>query len=172
MEKCGDAYSLNLPFRLTALRVIMGHANDWFDSWQNECHKTPDASNAEAYQKLCRKCEDWACKERLDADSNAVNQDIGGVDDGGGGEQDDEAYYDECGNWRDDVGNHWPADFDDAGDTNEISKGKGKGAGPQCYQCGGWGHIGRNCPSKGAVNGTGGGKGGNAPVDFRGRAGR
>ena len=56
LEKYGDAYSLNMPFRVTALRAIMGSANDWLDSWHNECYKTPGASNTEACQKLCRKC--------------------------------------------------------------------------------------------------------------------
>ena len=78
LEKFGDAYSLNLPFRVTAFRVILGHASDWFDSWQNECYKTPDALNMGAYQKRYRKCEDWARRKRLDADSNAINQEIGG----------------------------------------------------------------------------------------------
>ena len=47
LEKYGAAYSLNLPFRVTALRVIMSHASDWFNSWENECFKTPDALNME-----------------------------------------------------------------------------------------------------------------------------
>ena len=85
LEKYGNAYSLNLPFRVTALRVIMGHASDWFDSWQHDCYKTPDALTQDAYQKLYRKCEDWARRKRLDADSSYVNQEIGGVD--GGGEE-------------------------------------------------------------------------------------
>ena len=74
LEKYGEAYSLNLPFRVTALRVIMGHASDWFDSWQNECYKTPDALTLEAHQKFYRKREDWARRKRLDADTNAVAQ--------------------------------------------------------------------------------------------------
>ena len=101
LEKFGDSYALNLPFRVTALRTIMHHANDWFDSWQAECYKTPDSLNMEAYLKLYRKCEDWARKKRLDADTRAVNQEIGGVDKGGeeGGEH--EGYYDGDGNWWD-----------------------------------------------------------------------
>ena len=61
LEKYGDAYSLPLHFRVTALRaIIMGHASDWFDSWQNECYKTPGASNQESYQQLNRIREFWA----------------------------------------------------------------------------------------------------------------
>jgi len=157
LEKYGDAYSLGLPFRVTALRRIMGHASDWFDSWQNECYKTPDALNLEAFQKLYRKCEDWARRKRLDADKDIVTQEIGEVDDDGG--KCDEGEYDEYGNWWDYDGNFYPADFS-GGDANEVTKGKGKGAVPQCYQCGGWGHIGRKCPNKGAGKGQGGGKGG------------
>ena len=55
--------------------------------------------NLEAYQKLYRKCEDWARRRRLDADSNVINQEIGGVDGEGGEEQDEEGGYDEYGNW-------------------------------------------------------------------------
>ena len=36
LEKYGTAYSLNHPFRVTAPRVIMSHASDWFNSWENE----------------------------------------------------------------------------------------------------------------------------------------
>ena len=54
LEKYGDAYPLNVPFRVAALRVIMGHASDWFDSWQNECYKTQHALYLEAYHKLYR----------------------------------------------------------------------------------------------------------------------
>ena len=68
--------------------------------------------------------------------------------------------FDEYGNWWSNDGDFWPAEVTGAGDTNEVSKGKGKGAGPQCYSCGGWGHIGRNCPNRGAGKGAGGGKGG------------
>ena len=78
LEKFGDACALNLPFRVTALRAIMHRASDWFDSWQAECYKTPDSLNLEAYQKLCRRCEDWARKKRMDADAHAVNQETGG----------------------------------------------------------------------------------------------
>ena len=74
LEKFGDAYALNLPFRVTALRTIMHRANDWFDSWQAECYTTPDSLNMDAYLKLYRKCEDWARKKRLDADTQAGNQ--------------------------------------------------------------------------------------------------
>ena len=165
LEKYGNAYSLNLPFRVTALRVIMGHASDWFDSWQHDCYKTPDALTYEAYQKLYRKCEDWARRKRLDADSNNVNQEIGGVDDDGENEDpfaDVEGDFDEYGNWGSNDGDFWPADPANGGETNEVTKGKGKGKGngPQCYNCGGWGHIGRNCPNRGAGKGAGGGKGG------------
>ena len=52
----------------------------------------------EAYQKLYWRCEDWARKKRLDADTQAVNQDIGGVDKGGEGQEEDEGYYDDDGN--------------------------------------------------------------------------
>ena len=31
LEKYGPAYSLNLPFRVMALRTIMSHAGDWFE---------------------------------------------------------------------------------------------------------------------------------------------
>ena len=55
----------------------MGHASDLFDSWQHERYKTPDALNLDAYQKLYRKCEDWARRKRLDADSSNANQEIG-----------------------------------------------------------------------------------------------
>ena len=89
LEKFGDARALNLPFRVTALRAIMHRASDWFDSWQTECYETPGALNLEAYQTLYRRCEDWARKKRLDADANAADQEIGGVDAGGegGGEE-------------------------------------------------------------------------------------
>ena len=66
LENYGNAYSLGLPFRVTALRVIMGHASDWFDSWQHDCYKTPDALNLETYHKLYRKCEYWASRRRLE----------------------------------------------------------------------------------------------------------
>ena len=161
LEKYGAAYSLNLPFRVTALRVIMSHASDWFNSWENECFKTPDALNMETYLKLYRKCEDWARRKRLDADSHGVNQEIGGVD--GGGEEDNlPGWYDEQGNWWKSDGDFYPADPDPTVEANEVNRGKGKGGGggPQCYQCGGWGHIGRNCPNKGAGKSKGGGKGG------------
>ena len=71
-----------------------------------------------------------------------------------------EGDFDEYGNWWSNDGDFWPVEVTGAGDTNEVSKGKGKGAGPQCYSCGGWGHIGRNCPNRGAGKGAGGGKGG------------
>ena len=161
LEKYGNAYSLGLPFRVTALQVIMHHASDWFDSWQHDCYKTPDALTLEAYLKLYRKCEDWARRKRLEADSNNVNQEISQVD--GKGEEEDPyanepGEYDEYGNWWNHDGDCWPANA--AGEANEVTKGKGKGGGPQCYQCGGWGHLGRNCPNKGAGKGQGGGEGG------------
>ena len=37
LEKYGPACSLPLPFRVTALRIIMTHAGDWFDDWQRDC---------------------------------------------------------------------------------------------------------------------------------------
>ena len=160
MEKYVDAYYLSPPFKVTVVRAIMGHASDWFDSWQHECYKTPDALNSEAYQKLYRKCEDWAGRKRLDADSTNVHQEIGGVD---GGEEEDpygnvDGDYDDYGNWWSTEGDFWPADVTIGGEANEVTKGKGRGSGPQCYQCGGWGHIGRNCPNEGAAKGAGGGK--------------
>ena len=42
LEKYGPAYSLNLPFRITALRTIMSHAGDWFEDWHQDNFKTPD----------------------------------------------------------------------------------------------------------------------------------
>ena len=142
----------------------MHHASDRFDSWQHECYKTPDALTLEAYLKLYRKCEDWARRKRLDADSNNVNQEIGGVD---GGNEEESQYnnvegdYDEYGNWWSSDGDLWPADPTNGGEANEVTKGKGKGkgTGPQCYACGGWGHLGRDCPNRGAAKGAGGGKG-------------
>ena len=84
--------------------------------------------------------------------------------DGNGEEEDlyanEKGDYDEYGNWWSVDGDFWPASVTDAGGANEVTKGKGKGAGPQCYRCFGWGHIGRNCPNKGARKGQGGGKGG------------
>ena len=160
LEKYGDDYRLGLPFRVTALRVIMGHASDWFDSWEHDCYKTPDALNSEAYLKLFRKCEDWARRKRLDADSSNINQGISGVD--GNGKEDqyanDDGYYNEYGNWWNSDGDFFPAESNATGEANEVNKGKGKGTGPQCYRCFGWGHIGRNCPNKGAGEGQGGGK--------------
>ena len=161
MEKYGNAYSLGLPFRVTALQVIMHHASDWFDSWQHDCYQTPDALTHEAYLKLYRKCEDWARRKRLDADSTNANQEISGVD--GSSEEEDpyanvEGDFDEHGNWWSNDGDFWPVDAANGGEANEITKGKGKGVVPQCYQCGGWGRIGRNCPNKGAGKGQGGGK--------------
>ena len=32
----------------------------------------------------------------------------------------------------------------DSGDTTEVNRGMGRDAGPQCKNCGGWGHISRN----------------------------
>ena len=157
LETYGPSYSLGLPFRVTALQVIMHHASEWFDSWQSECYKTPDALTIDSYQKLYQKCEDWARKKRLDADAHHVNMDISGVD-GSNGSQEDDGYYDEEGNWWDYDGNCWPVNVE--GDTNEVSKGKGKGWGPQCYNCYGYGHLGRDCPNKLNTKGKGGGKGG------------
>ena len=126
----------------------MHHANDWFDSWQAECYKTPDSLNMDAYLKLYRKCEDWARKKRLDADAQAVNQEIGGVDRGGEGGGEDEGYYDDDGNWWDWQGNCWPTEGgEEQGGADEVTKGRGKGYGPQCYRCWGYGHLARNCPN-------------------------
>ena len=72
----------------------MHHASEWFDSWQAECYKTPDALTIDSYQKLYQKCEDWARKKRLDADAHNVNMDISGVD-GGKSSEEDFGYFDE-----------------------------------------------------------------------------
>ena len=65
LEKYGDAYSLGLPFEVTALRVLMGHASDWFDSLQRECYQTPGVLTIETCKTLNQTCEDWARKKRL-----------------------------------------------------------------------------------------------------------
>ena len=57
LEKHGPAYELGLPFRVTALRKIMVHAEDWFV--QNRFWSTPVCLTQETYQKLYTKCEDW-----------------------------------------------------------------------------------------------------------------
>ena len=89
LETYGPSYSLGLPFRVTALQVIMHHASEWFDSWQAECYKTPDALTIDPYQKLYQKCEDWAREKRLDADAHNVNIEISGVGGSKSGEEDD-----------------------------------------------------------------------------------
>eukprot|EP00959_Pyramimonas_sp_CCMP1952_P377316 7902967-Pyramimonas_sp.AAC.1 len=60
LEQYGKYYSLPLPFKVTALRAIVVHANDWFDEWQQACWRTPGALNVDSFQKLYSKCEDWA----------------------------------------------------------------------------------------------------------------
>ena len=81
LEKYGPAYSLPLPFRITALRTIMTHAGEWFEGWHQDTFKTPDSVTQENYQKLYVKCEDWARKKRLDADTQGnAAMDIGGVE--------------------------------------------------------------------------------------------
>ena len=80
LEKHGKDYSLPLPFKVTALRAIMIHANDWFDEWQQACWRTPDALNIDPFQKLYAKREDWARKKRLDSDTkNKDAMDIGNI---------------------------------------------------------------------------------------------
>ena len=65
----------------------------------------------------------------MDADAHNVNMEIPGVD-GSKSNEEDEGYFDEDGNWWDYDGNCWPVNVE--GETNEVSKGKGKGLGPQC----------------------------------------
>ena len=118
LETYGPSYSLGLPFRVTALQVIMHHASEWFDSWQSECYKTPDALTIDSYQKLYQKCEDWARKKRLGADAHNVNMEISGVD-GSKSSEEDDGYFDENGNWWDYDGNCWPVNVE--GEANEVS---------------------------------------------------
>ena len=68
--KYGASYTLGLPFKVTALRKIMVHAEDWFDEWQQGFYSTPDGLSHESYQKLYAKCEDWARKKKLYDDTN------------------------------------------------------------------------------------------------------
>ena len=83
LEKYGPAYSLGLPYRVTALKSIMCHATEWFDAWQAECYRTPDLLSEATYQKLFAKCEDWARKKRLEVDTKDNDaMDVGGVDQG------------------------------------------------------------------------------------------
>ena len=169
LEKYGPAYSLNLPFRITALRTIMSHAGDWFEGWHQDTFKTPDSLTQENYQKLYVKCEDWARKKRLDADAQGnAAMEIGGV--GGVNEKSQtspnvwevEGYVDDEGNWwSEEQWSQWQYDQapDDAEDVNAVDKGKGKGKGTQCYNCGLFGHIAANC-RKGKGKGKGNYKGG------------
>ena len=80
LERYGTAYVLPLLSKVTALRAIMVHANDWFDEWQQSCYRSPDAPDVDTYQKLYVKCEDWARKKKLDSDTkNKDAMDIGEI---------------------------------------------------------------------------------------------
>ena len=39
LEKHGPEYNLPIPFRIIALKVIMHHAGDWFETWKDEYFK-------------------------------------------------------------------------------------------------------------------------------------
>ena len=59
-----------------------------------------------------------------------------------------EGYVDDEGNWwSEEQWSQWQYDQapDDAEDVNAVDKGKGKGKGTQCYNCGLFGHIAANC---------------------------
>ena len=171
LEKYGPAYSLPLPFRITALRTIMTHAGDWFEGWHQENFKTPDSLTMENYQKLYVKCEDWARKKRLESDTQGnAAMEIGGIE----GEKDKawdnqnvwevEGYVDDDGNWWSDAQwNSWEYDQEpgEGEDVNAVGKGKGKGKGVKCYSCGFFGHIAANCrrgKGKGKGNAKNGGR--------------
>merc|ERR1711972_923160 len=79
--------------------------------------------------------------------------DVGGIDNGDTNKEWDnnnEGYYDDEGNWWE-----WTTE------VNEVGKGKGKGVTPQCYRCGGWGHLAKDCATRGNFKGKGGAKGDN-----------
>eukprot|EP00959_Pyramimonas_sp_CCMP1952_P032126 674300-Pyramimonas_sp.AAC.1 len=80
--------------------------------------------------------------------------DIGNVNETSQGS---ENVWDQTG-WVGEGGNWWPeggswsygswANESDSGDHEEVdavNQGKGKGPGPACYNCGGMGHLARNC---------------------------
>merc|ERR1712086_629054 len=128
--------SLPLPFRITALRVIMTHAGEWFEGWHQDIFKTPDSLTLENYQKLYIKCEDWARKKRLESDTQGnSSMDIGGVD-GEKGEKENnwtpnvwevEGYVDDDGNWwSEEQWSIWEYEQDpsDSEDVNAVGKGK------------------------------------------------
>ena len=154
LAKYGSSYSLGLPFWVTALRIIMSHAGDWFGGWQKECSKPPEALDNDSYQKLYTRCEDWARKKRRDADTkNNDAKDIGRVGSSdetsnyehGQLEDFNDGYYDGEGNWW-----SWSG-----GDINQVGKGTGKGKDPVplCYRCGGCGRLAKECATKGVLQG-------------------
>ena len=126
LEKCGGACRFKLPFRVTALRVIVSHASDWFDNKQRECYKTLDDLAPEACHNMYQQCEVWEREMRFGADANVVNQDIGGVDGGEGGSYDEEGYYHDRGYWWNTDCDCWPAESNGNGDTNGVNKGSGR----------------------------------------------
>ena len=76
--KYGPAYSLNLPFRITALLTIMSHAGDWFEGRRQDCFNIPDSLTPEKYQTRYVRCKYLARKKRLGADTQGNNaMDIG-----------------------------------------------------------------------------------------------
>ena len=66
----------------------------------------------------------------------------------------------EVSGWIDDEGYWWPDDStwwteSDQGTQEEIdavNKGKGKGVGPRCFNCGGYGRLARECKTKNRDN--------------------
>ena len=108
LEKYGPAYTLGLPFKLTALRRIMIHAEDWFDEWQQGFYSTPDGLTPETYQKLYAKCEDWARKKKLyDDTKNSDAMDLSNVNGTEGGNDQSNAAWNSwnVGGWVDEDGN-------------------------------------------------------------------
>ncbi len=164
LERYGTEYKLSVNYKLTALKEIMHHREDWFEEkWEETDDDTGNKFLDTRFAELLIMCEAWARRKKVEQDTgkmasiDEVNQ-----------SRNDPWWSSSWDPWetQPDKEMEWGDSEDHSIDAVGKGKGKSKGIKGSCWICGKPGHRAADCYKGKGKGPKGKGKGSGYPKGY------